>query len=62
MIVTGYSENCWVLGGTGGYGGGLLDCTSDTGGTAGYWGVLDTRRCKGYCRVLLGTVRYLWVL
>ena len=57
MIVTGYSENYWVLGGTGGYGGGLLGGTRDTGGTVGYcWvlggtgGVLGTRGTRGTAR------------
>ena len=51
MIVTGYSENYWVLGGMGG---GLLVGTRATGGTVGYcWvlggtgGVLGTRGTRG---------------
>ena len=40
MIVTGYSENCWVLGGTGGYWV-VLGILGVLLGTAGYWGVLE---------------------
>ena len=61
MIVTGYSENYWVLGGTGGYGGGYWVVLGILGvllGTAGYSGVLEGYWVLEVLGVLLGNRGY----